>query len=73
MTPTTPRIELAAAVRRVNAAYLRSGEPDLDLGADVRAVEAEIDRAMATEDREAALAAIGRWEQQVTAEIRGAR
>jgi hypothetical protein len=58
------RLELAAAVRRVNAAYARVPEDSWPLVDDERwrTLEAEIDAAIGSEDRARALAAIEAWE-----------
>lgn len=53
--------ELAAAVRRVNAAYARLPESDRpDIGG-WNALDTELDAACASDDRERAVSAIREW------------
>lgn len=62
MTPPTIRAELAAAIRRVNAAFNRlSDEAQRQIDPTVDACEAEVDAAILAGDRERALAAIRAW------------
>jgi hypothetical protein len=52
---------LAHAIRQVNAMYLRVPEPFRPDPASFDELDAEVDRAFATGDRERALAAIEAW------------
>ena len=74
MSSNSTRCELAAAIRRVNAAFNRcppSVRPAVD-GDAWRDLEAEIDRASAKGDREVALLAIERWESYALGELEAA-
>ena len=65
-TMTGVNLELAAAVRRVNALLDRIAEdrhPDV-FGESWRALEAELDCACGAGDREGTLAAIRHWERK---------
>lgn len=53
--------ELAAAIRRVNAAYLAIPERHRPAAAPWAALELEVDAACAAGDRDRALAAIAAW------------
>ena len=71
MSSNSTRCELAAAVRRVNAAYRRvpeSARPDIN-AQTWRDLEAEIDRAAAKGDREVALLAVEKWEANALVEL----
>lgn len=62
--------ELAAAVRRVNAARSRLPEPLPDVtGERWHELEREVDRLCGAGDREGALRAISHWEQQASSLI----
>lgn len=68
-TSTSPRAELAAAIRRINVIYRHAGEPDIRLSTDTKRIEREIDAAIARDDGEAAGEAVRAWEAEVRAEI----
>lgn len=62
MTAPTVRAELAAAVRRVNAAFNRLPKAkQASLNISVDPCEAEVNKAILAGDRERALAAIRAW------------
>jgi hypothetical protein len=64
---------LAAAVRRINAAFYAIPEPYRpDLNSDRwRQLEDELDQARAAGDTDAALAAVNAWEAHAQRELRG--
>jgi hypothetical protein len=59
--PCDPSAELAAAVRAVNAAYLRIPEPYRPEAAIWTFLDCEVDAAFASGDQERALQAIEKW------------
>jgi hypothetical protein len=66
-------VELAAAVRRVGAAYNRLAEaerPDIN-AQEWRDLEAAIDRHCARGDRDSALAAVEHWEAAAMRQLGG--
>lgn len=69
-TPYSPRAELAAAVRAVNAEFARlddSARPRVEIVPD-----ADVDAAILAGDRDRAFTAIGDWRRQQLAAIREA-
>lgn len=73
MSSPSLRTELAAAIRAVNAAFNRlpgDAQDNVDLGHNT--LDAELDRALAAEDRARALDAIESWRDHHLALIRRA-
>ena len=68
--PTTPRAELAAAVRAVNAAERRlPGDRRIDLASEWNQVARLLKGGLLDGDRDEALAAIGRWRDSFLASL----
>jgi hypothetical protein len=63
-------VELAAAIRTVNAAYLALPEEERPDVVEWGEVEDQVDAACASGDRESALAAIERWRDEQLAALR---
>jgi surfactin synthase thioesterase subunit len=72
VTATSVRTELAAAVRAVNAAYNRVPVDSRPDPASFDPLEAEVDAACLSDDRERAMAAIRAWRSHWLAQFEAA-